>query len=92
MKEWLTNHWNKSTDSLVLWRVAICRVIIYGGIVAWGSFTTGEGFADLSDLTRLQTIKLYGNCGVAFGGVLLAFLDKTSADMAAKAKAAEVKP
>lgn len=60
------------------WRLAILRCLIYGCIVAWGVFKAGvEGFERWSDINEMSRWKLFGDMGVAFGGVLLAFLDNT---------------
>lgn len=62
------------------WRMAAIRVLIYGCIVAWGVFKAGvEGFYNWHDLTDMTKFKLYGDMSVAFGGVLLAFLDSSIA-------------
>ncbi len=60
------------------WRLAIVRCVIYGCIIGWGVFKAGtEGFERWSDMTNMQHIKLLGDMGMGFGGVLLAFLDQS---------------
>jgi hypothetical protein len=65
-------------NGFLYWKLSTLRVILYGMIVMWGTFLSGvEGFDDLTDLSRLQLIKLCGGVVVSFIGVLLAFLDQT---------------
>ena len=74
----LFQHIRNASGKCWYWRMAVIRCLIYGSIVAWGVFKAGvEGFDSLSDLSHLQLLKLKGDMCVAFGGVLLAFLDNT---------------
>lgn len=68
-----------TSATLWYWRVAILRCLIYGSYVAWGMFKAGvEGYASWSDLSSMQQSKLIGDIVfVAFGGVILAFIDNS---------------
>lgn len=67
---WLKNIW--------YWKLAVIRCCIYGLGVAWGVWKAGtNGFDALSDMTSMQRTDLFGDMAMAFGGVLLAFLDST---------------
>lgn len=72
----MKNAISSALGSVVFWKLSIVRCLIYGGIVAWGVFKAGtQGYNHLSDMSRLQQIWLFGDMSVAFGGVVLAFLD-----------------
>lgn len=69
---------SSAASTVWYWRISILRCVLYGGIVAWGVFKAGvNGFDGLDQMTPLQKIGLTGDMAVAFGGVLLAFLDNS---------------
>jgi TRAP-type C4-dicarboxylate transport system permease small subunit len=61
------------------WRIAIIRVFLYGGYVAWGMWKAGtNGYKEIGEMSPLQFWDLIGDMVfVGMGGVLLAFLDNT---------------
>lgn len=63
---------------LWFWKIAVLRCCIYGIIVSWGVIKAGtEGYSSLSEMSSMQFDKMIGDAGVAFLGVILAFLDST---------------
>jgi hypothetical protein len=60
------------------WWLSGIRCTIYGAIVGWGVWKAGtSGYDSISQMTPLQLGDLIGDALVAFGGVLLAFLDNS---------------
>ena len=60
------------------WKLATIRCSLYAALVGWTAFLVGtEGYDSLSDMTVMQSIKLFGGIAAAMGGVWLAFLDQS---------------